>query len=91
MNQSKIQECFENSTIFLTGATGFIGNLLLAKILKTTNVKRIYLLIRTKTGKKHKTPEQRFAEIFDSPVSNLLQINKTTFQDVLIRYTWVCS
>lgn len=36
--------------MFLTGATGFLGKVVIEKLLRTTEVKRIYVLIRPKRG-----------------------------------------
>jgi len=36
--------------VFLTGATGFLGKVVIEKLLRTTEVKRIYVLIRPKRG-----------------------------------------
>lgn len=74
MDQSKIQKCFQNSTIFLTGGTGFIGNLLLEKILRTLNIKKVFLLIRSK---RQKSADERLEEIFKSPVSRFAPKAKT--------------
>ncbi|XP_017111227.1 fatty acyl-CoA reductase wat [Drosophila elegans] len=46
-----IQEFFKNKTIFLTGGTGFLGKVITEKLLRTTEVNRIYSLIRPKRGK----------------------------------------
>ncbi|XP_033162416.1 fatty acyl-CoA reductase wat [Drosophila mauritiana] len=45
-----IQRCFRSKTVFLTGATGFLGKVVIEKLLRTTEVKRIYVLIRPKRG-----------------------------------------
>ncbi|KAH8353833.1 hypothetical protein KR084_005275 [Drosophila pseudotakahashii] len=45
-----IQRCFRSKTVFLTGATGFLGKVIIEKLLRTTEVKRIYVLIRPKRG-----------------------------------------
>ncbi|EDV48805.1 fatty acyl-CoA reductase wat [Drosophila erecta] len=45
-----IQRCFRSKTVFLTGATGFLGKVVIEKLLRTTEVKRIYALIRPKRG-----------------------------------------
>ncbi|KAH8232165.1 hypothetical protein KR032_001146 [Drosophila birchii] len=47
---SEIQEFFKNKTIFLTGGTGFLGRVLIEKLLRTTELARIYALIRPKGG-----------------------------------------
>lgn len=64
---SDIVNFYSDSVIFITGATGFLGKLLLEKLLRTcTNLKKVYLLIRSKKGK---TTDQRFQEIFEAAVS----------------------
>ncbi|CAG9854648.1 unnamed protein product [Phyllotreta striolata] len=47
----RIAEIFYGRTIFISGATGFVGKALLEKLLRITQVKRIYVLIRNKKGK----------------------------------------
>lgn len=65
--KSPIQEYFSESTVFITGATGFIGKLIVEKLLRTcTDIKKIYVLIRSKKGK---TIEQRYDEFLDCIVS----------------------
>ncbi|KAM0931006.1 hypothetical protein ACQ4PT_000589 [Festuca glaucescens] len=42
-----VTECFRDKTILITGSTGFLGKLLLEKILRVQpDVKKIYLLVR---------------------------------------------
>ncbi|KAH8383342.1 hypothetical protein KR009_008051, partial [Drosophila setifemur] len=45
-----IQKCFRDKTIFATGATGFVGKVVIEKLLRTTQVNRIYILVRPKRG-----------------------------------------
>ncbi|CAG0914000.1 unnamed protein product, partial [Notodromas monacha] len=48
---SQIAEFFEGKCIFVTGATGFIGKLLVEKLLRSCpGIKKIYLLVREKKG-----------------------------------------
>ncbi|EDW68202.1 uncharacterized protein Dvir_GJ22673 [Drosophila virilis] len=47
---SNITEFYKNKTIFLTGGSGFLGKLIIEKLLRTTEVERIYMLIRPKRG-----------------------------------------
>ncbi|EIE20590.1 hypothetical protein COCSUDRAFT_48572 [Coccomyxa subellipsoidea C-169] len=46
-----VQACFSGATILITGATGFVGSVVLEQILRVCpTVKRIYVLIREKRG-----------------------------------------
>lgn len=64
---SEIQKFFADSSVFITGGTGYLGKLILEKLLRSCpDVKRIYILVREKKGKDNK---KRFEEIFETPVS----------------------
>lgn len=39
---------FRGATVFLTGATGYIGGLVLEKLLRSTDVELVYVLLRPK-------------------------------------------
>jgi fatty acyl-CoA reductase len=65
--ESAVQQVFRGAGVFLTGCTGFLGTLLLEKLLRScAGVKTIFLHIRSKKGKTH---AERLAELFDGPVS----------------------
>ena len=73
LNNSQIVRFFKNQTIFLTGGTGLIGKLLVEKLLRTSfDLNKIYILMRTKHGK---SPQQRFDDFFDSPVSTIFSFS----------------
>lgn len=64
---SPVQEFYRNSTIFLTGGTGFVGLLLTEKLLRCCpHVKRIYTLVR---AKRNKSSRERYDEYFKNDVS----------------------
>lgn len=66
---SEIAQFYKDSTVFLTGATGFLGKMCLEKLLRDCNeLKKIYVMVRPKKGKDIQT---RFEEIFDGPVSTM--------------------
>ncbi|KAH8368975.1 hypothetical protein KR200_001177 [Drosophila serrata] len=43
-----IQEFYKDKVVFLTGATGFLGKVIIEKLLRATDVKRIYAMARPK-------------------------------------------
>lgn len=61
-----VQEFFRDTTVFITGGTGFMGKILTEKLLRVCpHIKRIYLLVRSKKGK---TSNERIEEIFQDRV-----------------------
>lgn len=52
VRHESVKDFFEGKTIFLTGATGFVGRFLVYKLCKDVNVKRIYFVLRSKKDKK---------------------------------------
>lgn len=67
---SDIKKFYSGSSIFITGATGFLGKLAVEKLLRVCpDLKQIFILIREKKGKDVK---QRVEEIFNEPVSSVL-------------------
>lgn len=67
-----IKEFYNNKVIFLTGGTGFIGKVLLERILNSLdNIERVYILIRPKKGT---LIEERFKkEVLDSPCFDIIR------------------
>ena len=50
-NKMNILEFYSNKTIFITGTTGFVGKVVLEKILRSLpDLKRIYIMVRAKKG-----------------------------------------
>lgn len=62
-----ISEFFAEKTLFVTGGTGFLGKIMIEKLLwACPSVKRIYLLTRSRRGVK---PQQRIDELLQTNVS----------------------
>ncbi|CAO1331806.1 unnamed protein product [Diamesa hyperborea] len=72
---SPVQEFYRDKCILLTGGSGFIGKLLLEKLLRI-KVKEVILLLRPKRGK---TSDERLAEIFSGIVFHKLKSNNQSF------------
>lgn len=68
---SPIKNFIKNKTIFVTGGFGFVGKLLVEKLLKY-KPKKIYLLARPKKGK---NIEERFENFLNEPVSGFLHLS----------------
>ncbi|XP_063926597.1 fatty acyl-CoA reductase 1-like [Zophobas morio] len=66
-----IPEFYRNKTVFITGGSGFIGKVLIEKLLRSCpNLKTIYLLLREKKGQ---TPYERVKTIIDLPLFDVLK------------------
>lgn len=65
--RTDLQNFYSGQNLFITGATGFMGKILIEKLLRSCpDIENIYILCRSKKGKDVHT---RIEEIFDDPVS----------------------
>jgi alcohol-forming fatty acyl-CoA reductase len=70
---SEIVRFYEDKTIFITGATGFLGKVLIEKLLRSCyTIKKIYLLVRVKKGV---SVEDRLNELINCKVIISLSLN----------------
>ncbi|KAK9879058.1 hypothetical protein WA026_003873 [Henosepilachna vigintioctopunctata] len=76
---SNIVQYYNRKTIFLTGATGFLGKLIFEKILRTCEgVKRIYILVRPKKGV---NINDRIDQLFAGPAMDKMKEVNPNFKD----------
>lgn len=69
MATPRICEFYNDSVMFLTGGSGFLGKALLVKILRTCrSVRTVYVMMRIK---KQQSSEERFAAWLEHPVCRL--------------------
>lgn len=65
-----VAQFFQDRSVFVTGGTGFMGKVLVEKLLwSCPGIKGIYLLMRPKRGQ---DVSARLAELLNSPVSESL-------------------
>ncbi|KAI4455140.1 male sterility protein 2-related [Holotrichia oblita] len=61
-----IQEFYCNSNVFITGGTGFLGRMLVEKLLRSCpDIDTIYLLVRKKCGRE---PKERIDVMLEDPI-----------------------
>lgn len=66
ISRSSIKSFYRNACILVTGGTGFIGKVLLEKLLRTCHdLQCIYVLLRSKRGL---SSEERYHELIQNPV-----------------------
>ncbi|XP_025837497.1 putative fatty acyl-CoA reductase CG5065 [Agrilus planipennis] len=66
VSMNNIAEFYKDTTIFITGGTGFVGKALLEKLLRTCyQLDKVYLLVRPKKGNQG---DQRLKELIANPV-----------------------
>ncbi|XP_020292862.1 putative fatty acyl-CoA reductase CG5065 isoform X2 [Pseudomyrmex gracilis] len=71
--RSEIQSFYKDKIIFITGASGFMGKVLIEKLLYScSDLSKIYILIRDKKG----SWEDRFKDMFNTPLFRRLQEQK---------------
>ena len=93
---TEIQRFYQQKTVFITGGTGFIGKIMIEKLLRLllsftqlnrkfdsrcTDIARIYLLIREKKGVE---PRERLETLFTTKLFDRLREEKASFQTRVI-------
>ena len=71
-SRSEIQSFYKDKTIFITGVSGFIGKVLVEKLLYScSDLNKIYVLMRSKRGRNY---DNRLEDIFKLPVRHFVKI-----------------
>ncbi|XP_012269817.2 putative fatty acyl-CoA reductase CG5065 [Athalia rosae] len=79
---TKIQSFYVGRTIFITGATGFMGKVLIEKLLYScSDLERIYILLRPKRGR---SIDGRLEDMFKLPMFHRLRKEKPEMMKKLV-------
>ncbi|ALC49541.1 CG18031 [Drosophila busckii] len=76
-----MQQFFNNSEIFVTGGSGVVGKAVIEKLLRSCNVKRIYVLLRPRG---QLNAEQRLLKLRQAKVFQVLRVQKPQELDKLV-------
>ncbi|CAH0549712.1 unnamed protein product, partial [Brassicogethes aeneus] len=88
MGETDVQKFYNGATVFLTGGTGFLGKMLIEKLLRSTDVKIIYILIREKKGK---NVDSRVEGIFEDVMFDVLKKKLPKFRQKIWPIAGDCS
>ncbi|XP_058170381.1 fatty acyl-CoA reductase 1-like [Anopheles ziemanni] len=68
----KLSVCdfYRNAVVLITGGSGFMGKVLVEKLLRSFEVKKIYLLLRERRNVK---PSERLKQIINDPIFNTIR------------------
>lgn len=76
IENSVVSEWYRDKTVFITGGTGFMGKVLVEKLLRSCPVKKIFMLVRSKRGA---DVRQRVEEMFTYKLFDKLKANRPEF------------
>ncbi|KNC29887.1 putative fatty acyl-CoA reductase [Lucilia cuprina] len=77
-SKTPIKDFYKDATILITGGTGFVGKVLIQKLLRAFEVRKIYMLIRCKDNM---TVEQRLEQYFNESIFDTLRAENSNLFD----------
>ncbi|XP_043475978.1 fatty acyl-CoA reductase wat-like [Leptopilina heterotoma] len=79
---TEIQQFYTDQSIFITGGTGFVGKILIEKLLRSCpRIKTVYILVREKKGKQFR---DRLKEITNSQIFEPLRATDPNFEKKIV-------
>ncbi|KAF6257117.1 male sterility protein-domain-containing protein [Scenedesmus sp. NREL 46B-D3] len=81
LSSYSITQEFAGATVLVTGATGYIGSLVVEQLLRTTAVSRIFLLVRSKRGA---PGQERIARLLHSGLFHLVRDDPKLLSKVVL-------
>ncbi|KAG8241411.1 putative fatty acyl-CoA reductase CG5065 isoform X2 [Homalodisca vitripennis] len=79
--KTKIQQFYEGKVVLLTGGTGFLGKVLIEKLLRSCpNIAQLYLLVREKNSQ---SSEDRLKVLLEDPIFSRLKRENPRFAEKL--------
>ena len=66
VGRSNILECLQGARVLVSGGTGFMGQVLIEKLLRTCQIDKLYVIVRPKKGLSEK---ERAEKVFGGVVS----------------------
>ncbi|CAH1381665.1 unnamed protein product [Tenebrio molitor] len=88
MEPGTINHFFRNQTVFITGGTGFLGKLMIEKLLRVNQIQKIFILVR---AKRNKSSEERFQDLFDYPCFDNLKKERPDFKEKIVFVSGDCE
>ncbi|KAK9746682.1 Male sterility protein [Popillia japonica] len=89
LDSSQIRDYFDEATVLITGSTGFLGKLILEKLLRSfTNMRRIYLIVRPKRGQ---SIRQRMEALLEDQLFNRVRLATPNFAEKLCYIRGECA
>ncbi|XP_047542390.1 putative fatty acyl-CoA reductase CG5065 [Vanessa atalanta] len=78
---SQVQKFYDDAVVFVTGGLGFIGKQLIEKLMRSANIRKMYMLVRPKKGK---SVVERVNHVLKNPVFTILRNDNPSFVDKIV-------